>query len=144
MSASYHLPLPSYLPKPSPLLPTTYQPLPPHSIARAPETLSGSELGAGELGARELGAGARSKGAAGARAAPMRDPGKHIFSLCLFCLFVCGAALQKIRNVAAQLHKRHLLLLLCVARKEEEEKDDVIAFFFFFFFVQRNKLQRRR
>ncbi len=45
---------PSYLPPPSPLLPTTYQPLPPHSIARAPETLSGSELGAWS----RLGAGA--------------------------------------------------------------------------------------
>jgi len=76
-------------------------------------------------------------------AGPMRDPGKHLFSLCLFCLFVCGATLHKIRNVAAQLHKRHLLLLLCVARKEEEEEGDGIAFFFFFF-VQHKKLQRRR
>jgi hypothetical protein len=45
-----------------PLLPTTYQPLPPHSIARAPQTLSGNELGAwSRLGAGasldELGAG---------------------------------------------------------------------------------------
>jgi hypothetical protein len=39
-------------------------------------------------------------------------------------LFVCGAALHKIRSVAVQLHKQHLLLLLlCVARKEEEEGD---------------------
>jgi len=42
-----HLPPSSYLPLTSPLLPTTYQPLPPYSIARAPDTLSGSELGAG-------------------------------------------------------------------------------------------------
>jgi hypothetical protein len=53
-----------------------------------------------------------------------------IFFLCLFCLFVCGAALHKIRSVATQLHKQHLLLL-CVARKEEEEEGDGIAFFFF-------------
>jgi len=44
---TYHLPPPSYLP------PTN--PSPPHSIARAPETLSGSELGAG---AEAVGAGA--------------------------------------------------------------------------------------
>ncbi len=64
---------PSYLPSTTPLLPTTYQPLPAHSITRAPETLSESKLGEGslegsleqelgegsleqELGARELGA----------------------------------------------------------------------------------------
>ncbi len=46
------LPPPSYLPSTSPLLPTTY--LPPHSIARAPKTLSKSELGAWS----QLGAGA--------------------------------------------------------------------------------------
>jgi hypothetical protein len=50
----------------------------------------------------------------------------------VFILFVCGAALHKIRSVAAQLHKQHLLLL-CVARKEEEEEGNGIAFFFFFF-----------
>ncbi len=55
-------------PKFSPLLPTTYQPLPPHSIARAPETLSGSELGAAGTG-------------------PTQDPGKHFFFV--FILFVC-------------------------------------------------------
>jgi len=43
------LPPQSYLPPTSPLLPTPYQPLAPHSIARAPETLSGSELGAWSL-----------------------------------------------------------------------------------------------
>jgi len=52
----------------------------------------------------------------------------------VFILFVCGVALHKIRSVAAQLHKQHLLLL-CVARKEEEEEGNGIAFFFFFFFV---------
>jgi hypothetical protein len=50
---TYHLPPPSYLP------PTN--PSPPHSIARALEMSSGSELGVGELGAgawsSELGAG---------------------------------------------------------------------------------------
>ncbi len=66
-----------------------------------------------------------------------------IFFLCLFCLFVCGAALHKIHSVAVQLHKQHLLLLLlCVARKEEEEGDGIA--FFFFFFVQREKFQRIR
>jgi len=58
-------------PKFSPILPTTYQPLPPSPIARAPETLSRSELGEGsleqELGARELAAGAW-KGALSSRA----------------------------------------------------------------------------
>jgi hypothetical protein len=76
-------------------------------------------------------------GAAGA--GPTQDPGKHFF-LCLFCLFVCGVALHKIRSVAVQLHKQHLLLL-CVARKEEEEGDGIA---FFFFFVQRKKFQRIR
>jgi hypothetical protein len=59
---TYHLPPPvlptTYLP-PSYLPPTN--PSPTHSIARAPETLSGSELGAGAVGASawsELGAGA--------------------------------------------------------------------------------------
>ncbi len=73
-------------PKFSRLLPTTYQPLPPHSIARARETSSGSELGAGELGA-----GAWSRGAAGVGAGPTQDSGKHFtfFSLVYFlCLFV--------------------------------------------------------
>jgi hypothetical protein len=65
-----------------------------------------------------------------------------IFFWCLFCLFVCGAALHKIRSVAVQLHKQHLLLLLCIARKEEEEGDGIT--FFFFFFVQRKKFQRIR
>jgi hypothetical protein len=47
--STYHLPPPSYLPPTSRLLPTAYQPLPPpHSIARAPETSSRSELGAAE------------------------------------------------------------------------------------------------
>jgi len=50
-------------PKFSPLVPTTYlpprtyhlpTPPPPQSIARAPETSSGSELGAGELGATSM------------------------------------------------------------------------------------------
>jgi hypothetical protein len=119
---------PSYLP------PTN--PSPPHSIAKTPETLSGSELGAGELGAGELGARAWSKGAARAGAGPTQDPGKHLFFLsCLFCLFVYGAALHKIRSVAVQLHKQHLLLLLCVAGKTKEEEGDGIALFFFFFFV---------
>ncbi len=73
---------PSYLP------PTNPSPPPPHSIARAPETSSGSELGAGELGG-ELGAGKRLE--------PEWDPGKHLtlFFSRLFCLFVCGAALQR-------------------------------------------------
>ncbi len=40
---------------PSPLLPTTYQPHPPHSIARAPETSSGCAAGAGAVAVeREL------------------------------------------------------------------------------------------
>jgi len=69
-------------------------------------------------------------GAAGA--GPTQDQGKHFFLV--FILFVCGAALHKIRSVAAQLHKQHLLLLF-VARKEEEEEGNGIAFFFFFFFV---------
>ncbi len=61
-SPTYHLPPPSYLP-PTPLPtyhlpPPSYLPLtnpsPLHSIARAPETLNGSELGAGvgAVGAR--------------------------------------------------------------------------------------------
>jgi len=87
-------------------------------------TWIGSELGAwNELGAWSL-----------ERLEP--DPRRtqvSIFFWCLFCLFVCGAALHKIRSIVAQLHKQHLLLL-CVARKEEEEEGDGIAFFFFFFF----------
>jgi hypothetical protein len=74
------------------------------------------------------------------------DPRKtqvSIFFLCLFCLFVCGSVLHKIRSVVVQLHKQHLLLLLlCVARKKKEEGDGIT--FFFFFFVQRKKFQRIR
>jgi len=57
---------PLLYPKISPFLPTTYQPLPPpHSIARAPKTSSGSELGAASL---EQGSGwSRSKTHAGPR-----------------------------------------------------------------------------
>jgi hypothetical protein len=53
------------------------------------------------------------------------DPCKtqvSIFFLCLFCLFVCGAALHKIRNVAAQLHKQHLLLLFCAMQEVAKKK----------------------
>jgi hypothetical protein len=92
---TYHLPPPvlpttylppSYLPPTSPLLPTTYQTLPltPSPELLAPETLSGSELGAWS----RLGAGASLEfgmslelGATAAR--PTQDPGKH-FSLCCF------------------------------------------------------------
>ncbi len=59
-----------------------------------------------------------SRGAARAEAGPTRDPGKHltIFSLVYFvCLFVCGATLHKIRNVAAQLHKQRLFVCSCGA-----------------------------
>jgi hypothetical protein len=72
---TYHLPPPSYLPPTNPSAP--------HSIARAPKTLSESKLGPRELGARAwsrgawsksrgalLGAGASSRGAAGAHAKP--------------------------------------------------------------------------
>ncbi len=109
---------PKIFPPPtSPLLPTTYQPLPPHSIARAPETLNKSELGAWS----RLGAGASLElGAAGA--GPTQDPGKHFF-LCLFCLFVCGVALHKIRSIAVQLHKQHLLLLLLFCAMQEVPKN---------------------
>jgi hypothetical protein len=104
--------------------------------------LSGSELGAGaslELGADLERERAWSGSELGAWSLERLEPDPHrtqvgIFFLCLFCLFVCGATLHKIRNVAAQLHKQHLLLFLCVARKEEEEEGDGIAFFFFFFF----------
>jgi hypothetical protein len=106
-------------------------------------TWSGNELGAwSRLGAGaslELGA-ATSLELGVAGAGPTQDPSKHFF-LCLFCLFVCGVALHKIRSVAMQLHKQHLLLLLCVARKEEEESNGIA---FFFFFVQRKKFQRIR
>jgi len=126
---------PLFYPKIFPILPTTYQPLPPtHSIARAPETSSGSELGA-----RELGVGAWSRGAAGAGAGAMRDPGKHLtfFFSRLFCLFVCGAALHKIRSTVMQLHKQRLFLWSCVAlqhngAKEGDCSNAAVAFFFFF------------
>ncbi len=81
-------------PKFSPLLPTTYQPLPPpHSITRAPEMSSGSELGAGELG---IGAWNSELGAR-ERLELERDPrgsrsGTHVSILLFFVsfiLFVC-------------------------------------------------------
>jgi hypothetical protein len=93
---------PSYLPPTSPLLPTTYQPLPltPSPELLAPETLSGSELGAwSRLGARaslefgmslELGA---------TTAGPTQDPGKH-FSLCCF-FFVLQEKKKKKKAMAS-------------------------------------------
>ncbi len=42
-----------------------------------------------------------------------------IFFLCLFCLFICGATLHKIRSVAVQLHKQHLLLLFFFCATQE-------------------------
>jgi hypothetical protein len=41
-----------------------------------------------------------------------------IYFLCLFCLFVCGVVMHKIRNIAMLLHKQHLLLLLFCATQE--------------------------
>jgi len=116
-------------PKFSPLLPTTYQPLPPslhHQSSRDVE--------------RER---AWSRGAARAHSRPTRDPGKHL-TFCipwLICLFVCGATLHKMTlryNAAPQSSslcckkKRRrrrrwqqcLLLLLCAAQEKEEEEGD--------------------
>jgi hypothetical protein len=51
----------------------------------------------------------------------------------VFILFVCGATLHKIRSVATQLHKRHLLLLLfCAAQEVAKKKATVVAVAFFF------------
>jgi hypothetical protein len=86
---------PSYLPPTSPpYLPPT-NPSPPHFIAKAPETSSGSELGAG---AGVVGAGAWSYrnlelggvGAGELRLKPERDPRGtqvSIFTFFLVCLF---------------------------------------------------------
>jgi len=89
----YHLPPPSYLP------PTNPSP-PPHSITRALEMSSGSELGAGELGG-ELGVGAwSSKLGARERLEPEWDPGKHltffsfVYFVCLFVELLCSATPQ--------------------------------------------------
>jgi hypothetical protein len=93
---------PSYLPPTSPLLPTTYQPLPltPSPELLAPETLSGSELGAWS----RVGAGASLEFGTslelGATAAgPTQDPGKH-FSLCCF-LFVLQEKKKKKKAIAS-------------------------------------------
>ncbi len=131
---TYHLPPPSYLPSTSPLLPTTYQPLPPHSIARVPETSNETELGAGAW------RGASNNRAVEASAGPTReqerDPSKHLtfFFSCFFCLFVCPQ-------------------VTFVRKKEEEESDDsnaTFTFFFlflcflFFFFMQRKKKRKKK
>jgi len=163
---TYHLPPPSYLPSTSPLLHTTYLPPPtyhlptlppPHSIARAPETLSGSEVGAWS----RLGAGASLEwerawsfelGAAGA--GPTQDPGKHFFFCVYFvCLFVelhCTryAMLQRSSTnnicffffVLQEKKKKKKAMaspssssFLCNARSYKEEGDGsyaVVAFFF--------------
>ncbi len=129
---TYHLPPPSYLPPTSPFLPTTYQPLPPaHSIARALETSSRSELGAGELG-RELGAGAwSSELGAGERLEPERDPGKHltffflVYFVCLFVELLCTTAPQDTLRFAAQ-HSEEgnvaLQLFFCCAPVQRSER----------------------
>ncbi len=57
-----------------------------------------------------------------------------IFFLCLFCLFVCGVALHKIRSVAVQLHKQHLLLLLfCATQEVPKNKSSKLGAVFFCF-----------
>ncbi len=97
----FYLPL-SYLPPTSPLLPTTYQPLPltPSPELLAPETLNGSELGAWS----RLGAGASLEfgtslelGATAVR--PTQDPSKH-FSLCCF-FFVLQEKKKKKKAMAS-------------------------------------------
>ncbi len=135
-------------PKFSPLLPTTYQPLPP-SLHRQ----SSRDVEWERAWSRSLEQRAWSRGAAGAGAGPTRDPGKHLtfFSLVYFvCLFVelhctrytalqhsstssvCfyGAALH--RSIAK---KATLRCSACFARKKKEEEGDgsiaTIAFFFF-------------
>jgi hypothetical protein len=96
-------------PKFSPVLPTTYQPLPltPSPELLAPETLSGSELGAwSRLGAGaslEFGAWSlefRTSLELGATTAgPTQDPGKH-FSLCCF-FFVLQEKKKKKKAMAS-------------------------------------------
>ncbi len=95
-------------PKFSPVLPTTYQPLPPHSIARAPDSRnvererawslepawSGNELGAwNELGA--------------AGAGPTQDLGKHFFKITMFIFFTQVSVLlqRKLRSLLQRYSK---------------------------------------
>jgi hypothetical protein len=91
---------PSYLTPTSPLLPTTYQPLPPHSIARAPgsrdvereQTWSLEWLGAGT--SLELGA---------ARAGPMQDLGKYFLKITMFIFFTHVSVLLQRKLQAPEL-----------------------------------------
>ncbi len=87
--------------------PTYHLPTPPplHSIARAPETSSASELGAG--------AWSRGVGLA-----------SYFFFSPLFCLFVCEAALQRSIAKKATLRCNRLLLLLCVAAQLHKKGDN--------------------
>jgi hypothetical protein len=90
---TYHLPPPSYLPPTCPLLPTTYKPLPPHSIALHRQSFRGvkrerawsKSLAEQRSESLERGARAWSRGAG---AGPTQDPGKHLTFVCLFFLFV--------------------------------------------------------
>ncbi len=121
---TYHLPAPSYLPptNPSPLTPL-------HSIARALEASSGSELGARAWpsrgakawrGERELGAGE-----------PEQDPRRTQVSIlllfvCFFCLWSRSLCCRKNRRRRRRWQRcyRCLLLLLRVAKKKKEEEGD--------------------
>jgi hypothetical protein len=106
---------PSYLQSTSPLLPTTYQPLPPFTPSlELQRRQAGASLEQGSLEG-SLEQRAWSRGAIGAGTRPTRepeqDPGKHLtfFSLVYFvCLFVellCSAAPQDTLRFATQFHK---------------------------------------
>ncbi len=126
---TYHLPPPSYLPPTSPLLPTTYQPLPPHSIARAPETLSGSELGAwSRLGAgASLELGAAGTGLERERAWSLErlepDPRRTQVSIFFCVYFVC---------LFVELRCTRYTALQCSSTNN-------ICFFFFFVLQEKKK-----
>jgi len=125
---TYLLPPPSYLP------PTN--PSPPHSIARAPETLSGNKLGAGAS------RGASSSRAVEAGARPTweqeRDSGKHLTFLLLVSFLVssscCGVALQLHKGDSSIAAVTFFFLFFCCAA--------LCLFFLFFLIAMCFSLQR--
>jgi hypothetical protein len=73
-------------------------------------------------------------------------------------LFICGAALHKIRSTAVQLHKQRLFLWRCVVAQHNEEgnvalqhngakegngNNAAVTFFFFFFVLQEKKKKKK-
>ncbi len=124
-------------PKFSPLLPTFYLPPPPHSIARALETLSGNKLGEGSLeGSLEQGnlaqelegeLGRELRAAEPLQPGPTweqeRDPSKHLTFFFLFLL----------RSSSTKKAPFFFFFVLQKKKKKGDGNNVAVAFFFCFF-----------